>query len=123
MFSYVFIGRALLRRQKWGAYAALATIGVPAVIGFIWTPPSNWLTTVGQIGAVTTITLIVSVWNELGTVLESELVEHSAPPAPAEPLTPRNRGYGEPRPLSEPNPISTSAVANTPLPINNPRAN
>lgn len=123
MLSYVLIGLALRRRQKWGAYAAIATIGIPAIIRFVWTPSSNLLSTVMQIGAVTTITLIISVWNELGTVFESEFVEDGAPPAPTEPPTRRNRGYGEPRPLSEPNPISTSAVANTPLPINNPRAN
>ncbi|MEO7998065.1 MAG: hypothetical protein ABI852_11505 [Gemmatimonadaceae bacterium] len=96
MLSYVFIGRALLRREKWGAYVAVATIAVPAVIRLIWpVARTDPFQTVVQVAAFTTLGLILTVWKELGSVADSELAEHGKAPELTEPLTPRNRGFGE----------------------------
>lgn len=98
MISYLFIGRALMRREKWGAYAAFGAIAVPAIARIVWpTGHTDPFQTVSQIAAAITTGLICTVWNELSSVADAELAEHGKPPDSVAPFTPRNRGFGEPR--------------------------
>lgn len=93
--SLYLTGRALLRRQRTGLYAAAVIVIVPfvyrAVIGGRL-GLTLWDAVVG-IGAAF---LIASVWKEVHTD-NVELDDVDDPDDDALPLTPRNRGFGEPR--------------------------
>ena len=100
LVSFFFIGHALLRRQRAGAYVAIATIGLSLLLIHGWPLNSNapWFFYVVIIGLpVLTLALIASVWRELGSVRDSDMISHRPEPEQTIPLTPRNRGYGESR--------------------------
>lgn len=142
--SYWIIGRSLLRRQRSGAYAAAAIIGLPLIYDafmLVYFPaPPMALTAVTFGLRVLALGAVGSVWKELGTVRESELFKQGAAPESVAPFTPRNRGFGEARTSAQPKlpagsyaeparglardtmPATTNIAANTPLPTNNPRA-
>ncbi|MEP6833834.1 MAG: hypothetical protein ABJB74_10580 [Gemmatimonas sp.] len=127
LVSYLFIGHALLRRQRTGAYMAVATIGLPLLYPLLWAHKVSytpWFFNVLTIGLpVLTLALITSVWRELGSVRDSEMIDHRPEPDAPIAMTPRNRGYREQRILPlEKMPTATTAVASAPLPISNPRA-
>lgn len=102
--SYFLIGRALLRRQRWGAYLAGLTIGVPFVRQLI-KPDANILS-ISELGLCTiALCVTVTVWSELGTTRDADFDEDDDLELPT-----RNRGFGEPRSLSgEAAPISVIA--------------
>ena len=147
--SLHLIARGLLQRQRWAGYLAAFTFGAP-VIKKLFTSGSEVALGVTILPLIALIT-IASVWNELGTVRESEgygtdddgvelpkrnrgfgerrnaTAERTdrpmGLPETLVPLPATNRGYREPRTLSlETMPATTTAAANTPLPINKPRA-
>lgn len=99
--SLYFIGLALLRRQRWAAYVALGTIAVPAVMSQVsLTRRGLHYPPLLTVLPLLTVALIASVWRELGSVRDSDVVEHRPEPDPEIPITPRNRGYGELRSTS-----------------------
>lgn len=93
--SYFLVGRALRRRERWSGYAAAIAIGLPALLRATDLMRVSRGDTYVDIAAVVTLTLIATVWRELGSVPASALLDHGGPPKPSVPLTPRNRGYGE----------------------------
>lgn len=100
--SYFLVGRALRRRERWSGYAAAIAIGLPALLrvtNLVSVPGANFSTAAIDSIALITVTLIATVWRELGSVPASAILDHGGPPEPTIPLTPRNRGYGEPRSL------------------------
>lgn len=92
--SLIIIGRALHRRQRSGAYfGAFALIG-PQILQMVFTPARFSLD--GFVIPFIGVVLIASVWKELDPPAGVELDESDDDDKP---LTPRNRGYGEPRSL------------------------
>lgn len=97
--SFFLIGRALLRRQRWGAYLAGVTLGVPLIKQFIFRDDAI-LPISGIVIATFALSAIVTVWDELGTVRDAEF-ESDEDDEPAV-IPKRNRGYGESRTLPTP---------------------
>lgn len=108
--SLYFIGHALLRRQKWAAYVALGTIALPAVVSQVsLTRRGLHYPPLLTVLPLVTVALVASVWRELGSVRDSDIVDYGSPPEPIEPLTQRKQGYGEPSGL--PTETAPEAVA------------
>lgn len=118
--SLIVIGRALLRRRRWGGYLAVITLTAPILSRLI---SGNQLLLPEVLIAVGACTTLLTVWKELRSARDLDLSDDDDQLEPAQPDPIPSRGYGEPRLLIEPIPITTSAAASTPLPINNPRAN
>lgn len=94
--SSFLIGRGLLKRQRWGAYLAGVTLGVPFVKQLL-SPDSNILSV--QALAIYTVALCVTVtvWDELGSARDGDLERDDDDETLPTPI--RNRGYGEGRVL------------------------
>lgn len=97
--SFFLIGRALLRRQRWGAYLAGVTLGFPLIKQFIFRDDSI-LSIPGIVIATFALSAIVTVWDELGTVRDADFESDADDEPPVIPE--RNRGYGESRTLPMP---------------------
>ncbi|MEO7998063.1 MAG: hypothetical protein ABI852_11495 [Gemmatimonadaceae bacterium] len=91
--SSYLIGRALLRRQRWGAYLAGLTLGAP-LIRQLLSPDANILSIRGLVFCTVALCVTVTVWDELGTARDADFDEEND-----DVLTKRNRGYGEGRAL------------------------
>jgi hypothetical protein len=95
--SQYLVGRAFKRRQRWGAYLAVLTLAAPWIFRLLYGFQLNVITANAVLNLVGLV-LIASVWKELHpSGFEVEL-DDSDDDEPDEPFTPRNRGYGEPRP-------------------------
>ncbi|MEO7998066.1 MAG: hypothetical protein ABI852_11510 [Gemmatimonadaceae bacterium] len=118
--SLLVIGRALLKRERWGGYLAIVTLTAPILSRLRTERPYMLGEVLIAVGACATL---FTVWKELRSARDLDLAvdEDLEPDAPPDPIP--SRGYGEPRFLKEPNPTTISTAASTPLPINNPRAN
>jgi hypothetical protein len=96
--SLLLIGRALERRMRWGGYLAGFTLGIPLARQLLY--PDLPVLSVGGIAMTTgALVALATVWNELGTVRDAEfdeIIEEREASLPQ-----RNRGFGEPRTLSE----------------------
>lgn len=118
--SLYAIGRSLLRRQRSGLYGAAVMIFAPTAMRAAFGVRFTFGALDGLV-AIGALVLIASVWKEV----HNDAVELENPDDPDDeerPLTPRNRGYGEPRTLPRErmpaNPMPTTA---TPLPIKSQR--
>lgn len=118
--SLLAIGRALLRRERWGGYLAIVTLTAPIISRLVSAHPFLLGEVLIAGGASATL---FTVWNELRSARDRDLADDDElePDSPPDPIP--DRGYGEPRRLNEPNPIAINTAASAPLPINNPRAN
>ena len=94
--SMYLIGRALLRRQRWGAYLAAFTLGVP-LLKQLFSPDMPILSISGIVVSTLALGAIVTVWDELGTVRDADFVDSDGDNDNELPR--RNRGFGEPRSL------------------------
>ena len=94
--SMYLIGRALLRRQRWGAYLAAFTLGVP-LLKQLFSPDMPILSISGIVVSTLALCAIVTVWDELGTVRDADFVDPDGDEDNELPR--RNRGFGEPRSL------------------------
>ncbi|MEP6833835.1 MAG: hypothetical protein ABJB74_10585 [Gemmatimonas sp.] len=108
--SMFLIGRALMRRQRWGAYLAGVTLGVPLLRQFVM--PNAAILSIPEI-IYTTLALgaIVTVWDELGSERDAEFSQSDDDDDHELPI--RNRGFGEPRtlPLQSVSELSASHFA------------
>lgn len=95
--SLYLIGRSLLRRQRSGLYGAAIIVVAPLVLRA--TVGARFTFGVPDLGfGLAAVALIASVWKEV----HEDAVELENPDDPDDdslPLTPRNRGFGEPRQL------------------------
>ena len=94
--SMYVIGRALLRRQRWGAYLAGFTLGLP-LLKQLLSPDTPILSISGIVVSTLALGAIVTVWDELGTVRDADFVDPDGDDDNE--LRRRNRGFGEPRSL------------------------
>jgi len=110
--SMFLIGRALMRRQRWGAYLAGVTLGVPLLRQFVM--PNAAILSIPEI-IFTTLALgsIVTVWDELGSERDAEFSQSDD--ADDNELPARNRGFGEQRALPLQAESELSAVNSAPL--------
>lgn len=106
--SLYFIGNALLKRQRWGAYLGAITIGVPFVRQLL-KPDAAILSVQDIVLSTVALCALVTVWPELGTLRDNDLVEDDEDDRP---IVGRNRGYGEPRELQAP--VTASAAIGIP---------
>lgn len=69
--SLFIIGRALRKRQRWGAYLAGVTVGLPLVQQLM--TPYAPLMSIKEIAATTVaLCMMVTVWDELQTIRDSD---------------------------------------------------
>ena len=111
--SMYVIGRALLRRQRWGAYLAGFTLGLP-LLKQLLSPDTPILSISGIVVSTLALGAIVTVWDELGTVRDAEFVDPDGDDDNELPR--RNRGFGEPRnlPLQSPTELPVRNVIPAP---------
>ena len=111
--SMYVIGRALLRRQRWGAYLAGFTLGLP-LLKQLLSPDTPILSISGIVVSTLALGAIVTVWDELGTVRDADFVDPDGDDDNELPR--RNRGFGEPRnlPLQSPTELPVRNVIPAP---------
>jgi hypothetical protein len=116
--SLFMIGRALLRRQKWGGYVGAFVIVAPLVVRPILGQPIS-VFGIGTVLSLVSVAVLGSAWKELDSNAEEE-PDDSDSDEPV--LTPRNRGYGESRTLPhESVPVAAVVAPTTPLAVKNLR--
>lgn len=136
--SMFLVGRALLRRQRWGAFLAAATLGIPIIKQLI--DPNSMNADIPQI-ALGTLALctLVTVWDELGGSHDADFDDERAKDVADDPqLALSNEAHGNdddvadareigspsyatPLLLTTPAPTINKATAKSPLPISTAR--
>lgn len=115
--SLFLAGSALLRRKPWGAYFTLFTLLFPLVMrltmGLEVIRGGQYTLFFSAIGLL----LVASVWKELHPKHPVTLEVNGDEEEDAEPLTQRNRGYGETRGLP-PDRMPINPIVTTTAPLN-----
>lgn len=115
--SLFLAGSALLHRKAWGAYFTLFTLLFPLVMrltmGLDVIRGGQYTIFFSAIGLL----LVASVWKELHPKQAVPLDANGDEEEDARPITPRNRGYGEPRDLP-PDRMPINPIVTTTAPLN-----